>query len=188
MQSSKPIAPYSGTERVIDELLVLHVLSGDQRAVNRLGKRWQKRLLRVARHITGDAELADIAAQEAWVGICKGWRKLRDPARFSPWAFGILRRKCLDVIGRKANSAERSVPLDSVFNLSVTSDGEDRAALQQAFAALSPEHARVAVLFFAEGLTLIEIAAACGIPLGTAKSRIFYARRQLKAHLSGDEI
>ena len=36
------------------------------------------------------------------------------------------------------------------------------------------------------GLTLAEVAAAVGVPVGTAKSRIFHARRRLKAALSGD--
>jgi len=94
---------YSARDRVIDELLVLSVFAGEQQAVDRLGRRWNGRLLRVAMHLTGDLELAEMAAQEAWVGICRNWRKLKDPAKFSPWAFGILRRKCFDAVrGKRA--------------------------------------------------------------------------------------
>ncbi len=60
---------YSARDRVIDELLILSVLAGEQQAIDRLGRRWNTRLLRVAMHITGDRELAEIATQEAWVGI-----------------------------------------------------------------------------------------------------------------------
>ena len=55
-------------------------------------------------------------------------------------------------------------------------------------AALPAEHRFAAHLFFIEGLTLAEIADAQGVPLGTAKSRLFHARRQLKAALSGDDL
>ena len=38
-----------------------------------------------------------------------------------------------------------------------------------------------------EGLTLAEIAEVQAVPLGTAKTRLFHARRKLKAALSGDD-
>ncbi len=178
--------PYSESDRVIDELLVVHVLSGDQKAVDRLGARWHARLLSVARHITGDEEMAKEAAQEAWVGICRGWTRLSEPARFSPWALGILRKKCIDGVRAKARTRLRSQPLGGV-DAAAPAQGSDRAALGEAFAALSPEHRAAASLFFLEGLTVREIAAATGLPFGTVQSRIFHARRRLKAHLSGDE-
>jgi DNA-directed RNA polymerase specialized sigma24 family protein len=65
--------------------------------------------------------------------------------------------------------------------------GEDRVAIDQAMARLSIEHRAAALLHFGEGLTLAEVAAATGVPLGTAKSRIFHARRLLAAALNGDE-
>lgn len=61
---------------------------------------------------------------------------------------------------------------------------EDRVAIAQAFARLPADQRFAAHLFFVEGLTLAEIAVAADIPIGTAKSRIFHARRQLKAALS----
>ena len=42
-------------------------------------------------------------------------------------------------------------------------------------------------LFVGEGLTLAEIATGTEVPIGTAKSRIFHARRHLKAVLEGDD-
>jgi DNA-directed RNA polymerase specialized sigma24 family protein len=51
---------------------------------------------------------------------------------------------------------------------------------------LSDEHRLAAVLYFGEGLTLNEIAAATGVPVGTAKSRIFNARKHLKSTLKGE--
>ncbi|MEC7291277.1 MAG: sigma factor-like helix-turn-helix DNA-binding protein [Pseudomonadota bacterium] len=41
-------------------------------------------------------------------------------------------------------------------------------------------------MFFGEGLSLNEIAAVTGVPVGTAKSRIFHARQHLKSCLKGD--
>lgn len=188
MSKSSPLSRYSASDRVMDQLLVLHVLSGDQRAVDRLGVRWQGRLLRVARHITGDEELAELAAQEAWIGICRNWRRLSDPDKFSPWAFGILRRKCFDAARRATRRAARTSRMESAPEMSVPARGEAQLELSQAFDALSPDHRTVAILYFGEELTLAEIAAVLDRPLGTVQSRIFHARRHLKAALSGEDI
>lgn len=190
MDNSTPLPRYSDRDRIVDQLLVLKAISGHQEAVDRLGRRWHMRLLRVALHITGDRELAEISAQETWIGICRNWRKLKDPSKFSPWAFGILRRKCFDAVRKKARRASRIETLPSAS--SVTSfqpaRGELQVELSQAFSVLSPEHRTAAILYFAEQLTFTEIAAALDRPLGTIQSRIFYARRKLQAALSGESI
>lgn len=187
MTRFNPPGPYRPEDRVIDELLVLHVLSGDQRALDRLALRWQPRLLRVAYHITGNRELAETAAQDAWIGICRSWLSLRDTSKFSPWAFGILRRKCQDAIRNKARGAARAADMaDRAEAPNYFAVGETRAAIRQAFGALSPDHREAALLYFVEELTLAEIAALSTVPVGTIKSRIFHARRQLKAHLEGE--
>ncbi len=66
-------------------------------------------------------------------------------------------------------------------------DGAELCDIERAFDDL-PEAQRLCALFyFAEGLSLRETAAAVGVPLGTAKSRIFHARKALQAHLKGDD-
>jgi len=188
MRKPTPPRRYSAQDRVMDQILVLRVLSGDQRAVDRLGQRWHVRLMRVAVHLTGDLELAEIAAQEAWIGICRNWQRLKDPARFSPWAFGILRRKCFDVVRKKARRAGRvATGQTSPVNVSQAARGELQVELSQAFDVLSPDHRTAAILYFGEELTLAEIAAVLDRPLGTIQSRIFHARRKLQAALSGEE-
>lgn len=173
--------------RVYDELLVLHVQNGDRRALERLASRWQPRLLRSARRFTGDDELAREAVQECWLGITAGLHRLSDPARFPGWAFTILRRRCADRIRAHAKQRPRSDELTEANEPAIAPRGEDKAAIEQAFAAL-PEAQRIAAtLFFVERLKLDEISAATGVPLGTVKSRIFTARKTLKTLLEGED-
>lgn len=172
----------SDTGRVYDELLVILVQANDGRAAVRLAARWQPRLLRTARRLLRDEDAARDAVQEAWLGILRGVVSLRDPAAFPAWAFGILHRRCVDCIRRSGR--ERGAPLPEPR---AATGCEDRIAIDQAMAALSPEQRAAAQLHFGEGLTLAEVATATGVPLGTAKSRIFHARRRLAAALSGDE-
>ena len=174
------------TDRTYDELLVLLVRGGDGRASERLVARWHPRLLRTARRLLGDADLAQETVQECWVAIIRGLPRLADPARFPAWAFSILQRKCADAIGRNMRDRERFKPSAVGAEASTEAGGETRTALDQAFARLSPDHRTAAILFFGEGLSLAEIATATDVPLGTAKSRIFHARQHLKAALEGD--
>lgn len=171
--------------RIFDELLVTQVWSGDRRAAERLAARWQPRLLRTARRLLGDRESAKGAVQESWVSILRGIHSLRDPARFAPWAFGILHRRCADAI-RKASS-ERARMTDAAPQETIAADQEQALAIVQAFAALPPDQRLAAHLFFVEGLTLAEIAEAVNVAPGTAKTRIFHARRKLKAALTGED-
>lgn len=174
------------TERVYDELLVTLARAGDQRAANRLAARWYPRLMRTALRLVQDRDAAEEAVQEAWAGICRGWPRLSDPAMFPGWAFGILRRKCVDRIRGMQTERNRSAPIDAAPEPSQPARGELQVEIEQAMAQLSPDHRLVAVLYFGEGLSLNEIAAVTGTPVGTAKSRVFHARQHLKSRLKGE--
>lgn len=176
----------SETDRVYDELLVTLVRAGDVRAGERLAARWHPRLLRAARRMLGDSEEAREAAQEAWGGICRGWMRLSDPAMFPGWAYGILTRKCADRIRRRRGERRYLASADEAEEPAIAAAAPLRHAILEALGQLSPEHRIAAILYFSEGLTLAETAAATGVPVGTAKSRIFHARQHLKVLLEGD--
>lgn len=179
-----PSVPISELDRVHDELLVVLVQSGDRRAGERLAARWQPRLLRAARRILRIEDHARDAVQDAWTSIFRGVTRLNDPAAFPAWAFGILHRRCVDRIRSDVRRAEDDADMDqAVAAPSGEGGGLDIA---RALARLDHDHRTAAVLHLCEGLTLAEVAAAIGVPVGTAKSRIFHARRRLKAALSGD--
>ncbi len=171
--------------RLYDELLVTLVQSGDRRAGERLAARWQPRLARTARRLLAEDEAALAVVQEAWLSILRGIGTLRDPARFAPWAFGILRRRCADRIRRAQADRVRSGA--SEHEPALPASAEEAVAIRQAFAALPPNQRLAAQLFFVEGLTLAEIAEVQEVPPGTAKTRLFPARRKLKAVLTGDD-
>ena len=62
----------------------------------------------------------------------------------------------------------------------------DRDALDRAFRRLSLEQRAVFVLHHHIGLPLVEIAESLGIPAGTARSRLHYATRVLRAAIEAD--
>ncbi|MCT2558605.1 sigma-70 family RNA polymerase sigma factor [Tsuneonella sp. YG55] len=170
--------------QLYEELLVMLVQAGDRRAAERLAVRWQPRLARTARRLLGDEDRALVVVQDCWLAILRNLGQLRQASRFAPWAFAILHRRCAD--GIRAVQAERARATALEREPHDGGATEDRAAISQAFAALPPVQRSAAQLFFVEGLTLAEIAQVQDVPLGTAKSRLFHARRRLKAALQGE--
>lgn len=174
---------YSNTERVYDELLLRRVQAGDRRAGERLAARWYPRLMRTAYRLLRDEEQARVVVQESWTGICASWRKLRDPSRFPAWAYTILHRKCADQIRTSQRLRGLTSSGAEMTEASIGPRGEDKVSIDQAFDQLSEAQRSVATLYFGAGLTVKEIAQVTGIPVGTAKSRLFHARRHLMAAL-----
>jgi len=158
--------------------------NGDARAFERLHKRWHKRLARAALRYTGSAEAARDLSQDCWLAIWKGIGRLRDPGRFRAYAFGVLHRRGADHLRKAIRARKRTAPQDTAPEPSEPARQTDNSALAQAFASLPPDQRLAAHLHFVEGLTLGEIAEAQSIPTGTAKSRLFHARRKLKVALT----
>ena len=173
---------WASTPQLYDELLVTLVRSGDRKAAELLVKRWHPRLLRAARRYANDEGRAEQLVQDCWLGIWRGVGGLRDPARFAPWVFSILRKKGAATIRTQIRERERDVEAQE---LAAPPHQEDSAALAQAFATLAPYQRLAAHLHFVEGFTLREIAQVQDVPIGTAKTRLFHARRKLKAALTG---
>lgn len=176
----RPSSPQSGD--LFDELLVVMAQQGDKRALARLYERWNPRLVRAARRYTDASEPAQDLAQECWLAICKRIGKLSDPARFRSYAFAILHRRGADHLKRVVQERER-IDQQSDAGSATDARADEGLDLRQAFSALPAEQRLAAHLHFVEGLTLSEIAAVLRIPQGTAKSRLFHARRKLKAAL-----
>ena len=175
--------PSSGA--LFDELLVVMVQQGDRAALERLYARWNARLTRAAYRYTGDAELSRDLAQECWIGVWKGIVGLREPARFRSFVFAILHRRGADHLRTTIRRKEVSRPDHELPEASQDAAQDDAIAISDALADLPPDQRLAAHLFFIEGLTLGEIAEVQSIPTGTAKSRLFHARRRLKAALTG---
>ncbi len=131
---------------------------------------------------SGSTAAAHDVVQETWLGAIRGLRKLRDPARFAPWIYGIVTRKCVDEVRtRRRRERTDSMAVRERNAAAVIGTADEQLDLADAVRRLPPIHRAVVHLFYREELTLEEIAAALKIPVGTAKSRLHHAREALKA-------
>ncbi len=171
--------------RITDDILVLEAQMGHREGFENLARRWHPRLLRFALRLTGDPEGAAEALQDAWIAIARGIARLRDPARFGPWAMSITRRRCCDWVSRQRVSRDRRESSECLAGLpdrrSQTSD--DRILVREVLCASDPEVRALLDLFYVDGFSVPELAEAFGTPEGTIKSRLHTARARIRAAL-----
>lgn len=172
-------------DRILDEYLAASARAGDRSAFDALARRWGGRLVAHAWRLTGDADLAQDAAQSAWSDIVRGLRGLNDSAAFPAFAYRIVTRRAVDAIrkaGRRrrfeaAYAAERPISTEG-DDVETAADGKSVA---RAIRLLPPEQRAALALFYLEDLSVAEIAVALDAPAGTVKTRLMAAREKLRA-------
>ena len=142
---------------------------------------------RVARGVLRNTAEAEDVAQEALLRAYRRFGRLRERTRFRTWLVRITFRLALD----RARSTKRResretlwaqpVPRPTTEDLAASS--EFQAHLARALDELSPKLRLVVLLAAMDGHTLEEVSALVGVPLGTVKSRLFVARKQLAEKL-----
>lgn len=153
-------------------------VEGDRQAFELLYRRWHPRLLRLAGRLTGNPDEARDVMQDSALTIARDIHKLRDPALFSAWAYTIIRRRAADHIDRSVRARKIVSQMDPYR---AEPDQEGALSLRQALSQIPEKDRLILTLFYVDGLTGSELAAALGIPLGTLKSRLFTARAKLKS-------
>ena len=172
---------------MVDEL-VERARHGDREAFGELVELTSNRMYAIATRILRDADLAEDALQGAFVAAWKSLPTLRDPARFEAWLRRLLVHACYAEARRRRSWASniRVLPLEGPVGPDGLISIVDRDALDRAFGRLSVEQRAVFVLHHHIGLGLAEIAENLGIPAGTARSRLHYATRTLRAAIEAD--
>lgn len=167
------------------ELLAVRCQLGEREALDALVARWHLPLWKYARRVTGTDDAASDAIQEAWLRVLRGLPGLREPARLRPWIFGIARRVLMDRL-RAQYAAPAIADVDDLAELADPRGGQgdlDLDLLHGELASMPVLEREVLVLFYLDELSLAELADVLAIPLGTAKSRLFRARRILRERL-----
>ena len=163
-------------------------MRGDREAFGVLVVHTSDRLYAIATRILRDTELAEDALQGA---LLTAWRQLptlRDPDRFDAWVRRLLVHACYAEARRRRTWAAnvRVLPVDGPAAPDMLVSVADRDALDRAFRRLTIEQRAVFVLHHHVGLQLVEIAETLGVPAGTARSRLHYATRALRAAVEAD--
>lgn len=163
-----------------DEDLVELANAGDERAFEAIYYRYRDWSLRVAGRFVRDRnDVADVV-QEAFAYLFDKFPGFELTGTFKGVLYPTVKHLALTRVRR----SRPTVTLDEVPEIVLVDRGalESSSPLMGSLRHLAPLHQEILLLRFADDLSLGEIAASLGIPLGTVKSRLHNALEALKAH------
>lgn len=174
-----------------DRRLIARIATGDERALDTLYARYRPRLRRYLwRLLDGDDGLVEEALQDIFLAVWQSAARFRGEAKIATWVFQIAHNIALHARQRgarhptsasllAADGQGASVQRDPYTEAVIT-----RLSVRDALGKLSKKHREVLDLFFRQGFSADEIAAILGVPPGTVRSRMSYARKALRNELN----
>lgn len=164
--------------------------SGD--GLRTLYRRYSGELYGFACNALGDPGLAEEVVQDAFTSVWRHADRFNpERASFRTWLYALTRNRIID-LRRRASARPRLAETEDRDELAELDESLELAALRwqvgAALARLSPEHREVIRLAHFESLSLRQVAESLGLPLGTVKSRSYYALRHLRLVLDEMEL
>lgn len=177
-----------------DQALVASIASGDRQAFELLFSQYGERVFRYAHRLISDVTKAEEVTNDVMLEVWKTAARFEGRSKVSTWILGITRHLALNAVRRKSLDTVDvdDAPAIADDDLTPASVDHDRNVLKEvlttALGKLSTDHRDVVELTFFHGLSYQEIAEVVGCPENTVKTRMFHARKQLKALLGAAGI
>ena len=168
---------------------------GDMLAFEELVKLYEKRVYALTLRMCKHPEDAAEAAQEAFLSAWQGLPFFRGDSSFSTWLYRLASNACVDLLrkeGRHKNAAgpsfnDEDAALDVADEAPQPHEALERKELKEqieaGLQALTPDHRQVLILREMHQLSYDEISDVLDLDVGTVKSRINRARKQLRNFL-----
>src|SRR6266446_1139944 len=204
------VMPATTEPGVFDEqALVARAREGDAAAYTELVGRYERKIFRLAKHITQNDEDAEDVLQETFMKAFGHLKDFQGQSKFYTWIVRIAVNESLMKLRKR--KSDRSVPLDEpvdtgedtvVREIAVWEENPEQqysreelgGILDEAVESLRPAFRTVFVLRDIEELSTEETAEALGISVPAVKSRLLRARLQLREKLTrffkrkGDDV
>ncbi len=155
--------------------LLLAAASGDQDALSRFVRRTQADVWRFCAHLV-DPGVADDLTQEVYLRALRTIPRFRGDASARTWLLRVARNVAADEIRRRQR--RRRLPDPDVVD---EPDHAGHVELHGLLEHLDEDRRAAFVLTQLLGLPYAEAAEACGVPIGTIRSRVARAREHLVA-------
>lgn len=150
-------------------------------------ERFKDKVFRLALALLRNETEAEDSAQEVFVRIWKGLPRYHGAASLSTWIYTITRNTCLTALKKRSTH-----PTVSLSDPGIEAAAEDRLSvnsapeflgpdidIQAALAGLPDRHRQVLTLFYFEDRSYEEVASMLSLPLGTVKTLLFRAKKEL---------
>lgn len=182
--SGAPLSLRSSAKVTSDETLLGLVAQGDKDAVRVLFARHNVRVFRFLLRLVGDEAMAEDLLNEVFIDVWRNAGSFAARSQVTTWILAIARYKALAALRRRSFAQ-----LDDETSESMEDPADDpeiavqkterSALLQDCLRQLSVAHREVVDLVYYHEQSIDEAAHIIGVPPGTVKTRVFYARKRI---------
>ena len=182
--SVNSVPAHAAGETSSDEMLIVRIAGGDRLAMQTLFARHRTAVYRWLLRLVGNEAMAEDLLSDVFLDVWRQADRFQARSSVSTWLMAIARFKALS-----ARRVRKDAELDETIEATVADSADDPevmlekksrdALVRKAVTTLSPEHREVIDLVYYHEKSVDECAQILGVPSGTVKTRMFYARRKL---------
>ena len=177
-------AKAAARETSSDEMLIERIAQGDQLAMRTLFGRHRVALYRWLLRLVRDEALAEDLLSDVFLDVWRQASRFEGRSSVSTWLMAIARFKAISARRRRTDAeldeSVESTVADTADDPAVALEKKNRdEMLRAALTRLSAEHKEIIDLVYYHEKSVDECAQIIGVPSGTVKTRMFYARRKL---------
>jgi RNA polymerase sigma-70 factor (ECF subfamily) len=189
MISSEPQLDASPPRRDDEAALLARAATGDRDAFRKLYGLYHRRLHRFLSRLTNERELTEEIINDTMMIVWQQAGQFRGDSLASTWILGIAYRRALKALERRRSLGQQTAMLaaaaiaDHTMLDRLSQSAELGDWVDVALTTLSAEHRMVIELAYFLGLSCEEISKVADCPVGTVKTRMFYARERLREAL-----
>ena len=182
--------------------LLKQAQTGDYMAFESLHTLLEPAIARFVRRLIGPGQEAEDIVQETFIAFYMNLSRLDPKEKVRPYVFRIARNRCYDLMRRNGRYEQLSLD-DEPTSVRISFDLDsqngkppDEVAhwlllhleVQEAMEHLPEVQRQTLILYCEEQMTYAEIAQIMDVSVGTVKSRLHHAKRNLKGHLSPETL
>ena len=182
--STTAVPARAAGENSSDETLIARIAAGDRLAMQTLFARHRTAVYRWLLRFVGNEAVAEDLLSDVFLDVWRQADRFQARSSVSTWLLAVARFKALS-----ARRIRKDAELDETIEATVADPADNpevmlekknreelvRAALNN----LSPEHKEVIDLVYYHEKSVDECAQILGVPSGTVKTRMFYARKKV---------
>lgn len=174
-----------------DRDLVRRISGADRDAFRQLYVEYHRRLARFLVRVLRNPEDLEEVVNDTFLIVWRRAGDFRGASRVSTWILGIAYRRALKSMRSAASWLRAATLATEGIETAIddtTSKTENQQLLDFGLSSLRPEERLVLVLAYRMDHSCEEIAAIAGCPVNTVKSRMFQARRKLRAIIAAADV
>lgn len=172
-----------GGENEREAALLQRVVQQDRDAIAELYRLYHARLFKFTFRLTRSYAAADELVNDIMLVVWQNAGAFRGDSKVSTWIFGIAYRQTMRRLTRRPTTLPQHADPDELGHDDAT-DVETEDWVWRGLRALPAAQQLTVVLVFYLGLTYSETAEVIQCPVNTVKTRMFHARRKLRAWLA----